>query len=267
MNWSRRLAAALLGCTLLWAGSSAGARDTEDERLRAIGPDESMGTQPQRTPVKLALPWFALRRVLLTGEEEHLWIVDGLIVMVRHDPDAPTTSFSSGVDDDAAYERTPAAQKRPPELISGPATLQFDAQEWVQLMEAAEKTPLVPRRLMQQQASLGQDVLKVSIDHLPRLKLAAGNDDASPQTSSASPDTRGGSLLIKVEFRGKTSLLMEAGFLEEPLAITLGRARDGTPGLQMHYSPDYNHTFSRSWIWDDRAGRFRRWTNHQSQGC
>lgn len=434
MSWARRLAETLLASTLLWAGQATWARDVEAERLRAISPEELLDAQPQRTPVKLARPWFALRlrgtalevsevtrtqvsrdqfaavqtgsastltppkqkfqhvldlppgalmavgmvydqssdaslralvgrhpnllaspalltaqwrlslppapsaqaserwelftdvqrrldgqllagsmrlmarqgsqgavmelippahgmafqrqellwlgwlpgqtapgvllrRVLLTGEEEHLLIVNDQIAIARHDPDAPTVSFTSGVDEDAGYEQIPFGQKRPSEDIAGQATLQFDAQEWVRRMEAAEKTPLVPQRLMQQQTSLGNDVLKVFIDYLPRLTWTQGGDNATPEKSSASPNVWGGSLLVKVEFRGKTSVLMEAGFLEDPLSITLGLSSDGTPGLQMNYDPHYNNSFSRSWIWDDSAGRFRRWTNRQSQGC
>lgn len=220
-------------------------------------------------------PGLLVRRTLLTGEQEHLLILNGQITIARIDPDAPTVSFSSGVDDEAGFEQTPFAQKRPPEYIAGQAALKFDAQEWVRLLESAQKTPLVARRLMQQQASLGQEPLKVFIDYLPRLAFVTDADadantradDAAARASSASPDNWGGSLLIKVEFRGKTSVLMEAGYLEDPLAITLGQASDGTPALLMDYGPHYNNSFSRSWIWDAAAGRFRRWTNRQSQGC
>lgn len=212
-----------------------------------------------------ATPAVLLRRVLLTGEQEHLLILRGQITIARVDPDAPTVSFSSGVDEDAAFERTPFDQKRPPEEIAAQAELQFAASEWVALMASAEQTPLVPRRLMQQQANLGKDTLKVSIDYLPRATRA--NPAAGSQASSASPDMWGGSLLVKVEFRGKASVLMEAGFLEDALSIRLGQASDGTPALHMDYGPHYNNSFTRSWIWDDSTGRFRRWTNRQSQGC
>lgn len=213
------------------------------------------------------VPSVLLRRVLLTGELEYVLILGHQLAIARIDPDAPTVSFSSGVDEEAGFELIPFGQKRPPEPISEQATLRFDAEEWVGLMEAAKKTPLVPRRLMQQQASLGKDTLRVFIDYLPRFAMPADTDDAGPRTSSAYPDNWGGALLIKVEFRGKTSVLMEAGFLEDPLTITLGTVSDGTPGLQMYYGPHYNNSFSLSWIWDDSAGRFRRWTNRQSQGC
>lgn len=210
-------------------------------------------------------PSFVLKRTWLTGEEEFVVGLNQKLAKQTTDPDNPYRAFSSGVAETESHPLKPAGQKRAyPSALSNPVLVAFDASEWSRQREAALKTPLMPRRLLEQTVDLNGSPVKVWAEYLPRLQRSEGS---RTEASSATEQFWGGDVAIKVSFRGKTTVLMEAGYLEDPMQIRIGLTQDGEVAIHMDYVPHYNNSFTRWWVWDDASARFRRWLDYQSQGC
>ncbi len=211
-------------------------------------------------------PSFVLKRTWLTGEEEHVVVINGLQAIERRDADAPWQLFSSGVDDTDNGGRRPAGQTLPlPTSLNETGQISFDANAWNLALEEAQRRPLEPRRIAQNQTTLDGEPLQVWVDYLPRSSKAMAAADR--KGSSATDLGWRGQMVMRAKFRGHTSVLIELDTLEDPLHLSVGLALGQTPAISMQHDPHYNNSFHRWWIWDDKAGRFKRWLIKHSQGC
>ena len=97
------------------------------------------------------------------------------------------------------------------------------------------------------------------MEYLPRVE--------SPQESSGNRPAWGGDVVVRVFFRGKSQVLMEAsppdgGAFELAVGVIGEEA-----GIRVRHQPHYNNSFIYYWIYDKEDQRFRRLSSEQSQGC
>lgn len=230
-------------------------------------------------------PDFLLKRTLLTGEIDIILVYAGLLGLTSHDPDLPTSYFSSGVEPESNGFMWNKKWPMPgPIKFAGQGSFSIGEEEWhkklypnVSLpyedaLQANRSTlpplkepssaidPLaLPIMLADRQFKLNGETIRFTLEHLPR----ASNQGLS----SANSTIWGGSVVVRAFFRGKSQPLMEA---EKPdsgiFTLSVGLI-DGEPGIRVDHQPHYNNSFSQYWIYDKAESRFRRMQIEHSQGC
>lgn len=204
-------------------------------------------------------PDFLLKRSVISGEIEYLLVISPLFGMTGEDPDHPVEYSSSGVDPES---NTLSWHKDYPP----PGNFQFvrkgkfsiSEEEWkAQLPDDSAK---LPKLLAETQFKLNGETMRFTLEHLPR---TGGNATSTSLTSFS----WGGSVLLRVSFRGKSQVLTQlAAPNEGEHAINIGMI--GTqPAVLLDYNPHYNNSMAWYWIYDSQQARFRRFLRQHSQGC
>ena len=185
-------------------------------------------------------------------------VITPIFNSIRSDRDQPSTYFSSGVDPESNTFEWGNKQSNPKRIeFARQGTFSIGEEEWrTQLPDDALS---LPRTLTDRQFVLSGEKIRFSLEHLPRAK---------PQNnSSANGNMRGGSVLVKVAFRGKTQVLMEA---EQPdggsFTLSVGMV-DGKPSVRVDHQPHYNNSFRQYWTYDEFESRFRHLRIEHAQGC
>lgn len=203
-------------------------------------------------------PDMLLKRQWLTGEYEYLLVVAGQHGVVMVDPVRPYQGFSSGIENSASLSRHRTQIASLPGPRFGKAALNITESEWNPWASASTG---LPTRVYDRSLGLEGETLRVTVDSLP----TANYDPARVDTSTA---FWGSGLLVRVHFRGRSQVLMNAGGLDGGrLRLQLDQI-DGQPALQIQFQPHYNNGFTHYWRWsEDAGGRFKRLVTYQEQGC
>lgn len=204
-------------------------------------------------------PDFLLKRSIISGEIEYLLVISPLLGMTGEDPDHPVEYSSSGVEPES--NSLSWHKDYPP-----PGNFQFvrkgkfsiSEQEWkAQLPDDSAK---LPKLLAETQFKLNGETMRFTLEHLPR---AGGNATSTSLTSFS----WGGSVLLRVSFRGKSQVLTQLAAPNEG-AHTINIGMIGAqPAVLLDYNPHYNNSMAWYWIYDSQQARFRRFLRQHSQGC
>ena len=196
-----------------------------------------------------------LKRVTLTGEVQYLLRLGTHTAIASLDPDHPYRIFSSGVDDYSTTTRHVRESRLLPEGPFGRAAFSSDDAPYNTKLAALTKLPaILEDRLLQMDA----DTFRFTLEYIPRVD--------SRDESTGGEEFWGGPVAVKVRFRNTTTTLMEMGELDGGFRMQIDRV-EGVPAIRFDYAPHYNNEFSRYWLWDEQARRFKRWLINQSQGC
>lgn len=203
-------------------------------------------------------PDLLLRRTWVTGEIDFVLVVSPMLATAYFDPDHPATYFSSGVEPDSnAFEWHKDQPVPAPVKFISKGTFSLGEEEWIRLLP--DYTVSLPKVLADRQFKLNGEIIRFTLEHLPRAE--------NETVSSAGNDMWGGSVLVKVSFRGKSQVLMQAGQPDSgKFSLSVGWL-NGKPGVMINHQPHYNNSFIRYWLFDEAESRFRRMQSVQSQGC
>lgn len=203
-------------------------------------------------------PDLLLKRTWVTGEIDFVLVVSQMLATAYFDPDYPATYFSSGVEPDSnTFEWHKDRPLPAPVKFVNKGTFSIGEEEWIRLLP--DYASPLPKVLADRQFKLNGETIRFTLEHLPRTENEA--------VSSAGNFMWGGSVLVKVNFRGNSQVLMQA---ERPdsgqFSLSIGLV-NGKPGVKINHQPHYNNSFIRYWIFDEAETRFRRLQSEQSQGC
>lgn len=232
-----------------------------------------------------AEPDILLKRTLLSGHVDIVLVVGTMRQFVSHDPDLPASFFSSGVEPESngfSWNRN-----RPlvvPISFASHGIFSVREEVWlkklypnatqhdqdVQQSEPTEsrstgeppfqrQLPTLPVSISDRQFNFKGETIRFTMEYLPRVE--------SPQESSGNRPAWGGDVVVRVFFRGKSQVLMEAsppdgGAFELAVGVIGEEA-----GIRVRHQPHYNNSFIYYWIYDKEDQRFRRLSSEQSQGC
>lgn len=202
-----------------------------------------------------------LERTWITGEVDHVLVIDGALGLAYQDPDRPQQAFSSGAlatDSESRHAGQPALQAQ---QMKARAAFSIGEQSWNEAAARAEAAG-VPAVLFDRQLKLGDEAVRFTVEHLPRW---AGREG---EASSASDQMFwSGPLIVKAHFRGRSQVLLQTGLLDSGnFRLQLGEL-DGQPALHVAIQPHYNNSFDHQWVWSAADGRFKRVARSQQQGC
>jgi len=205
-------------------------------------------------------PDAVLRRIWITGEQDYVMVMGQHYASLYIDTDRPQQGFSSGVEESSLISwHASQSEVLLPESLDGPA-FNIGEQEWNNaLMENSRGLPFT---LADRQVRLGMETLRFSMEYLPRYP------ELMNEPSSSSADVmRVGPVLVRVTFRGRSQVLMQAPALDGGrFEVRTGRV-DGQPVIQINHHPHYNNGFSQYWLYSESERRFRRVAISQEQGC
>jgi hypothetical protein len=204
-------------------------------------------------------PDLLLKRTWVTGEIDFVLVISPMLGSVYLDPDRPATYFSSGVSPEVNSFVWHKGQSKPEAInFVRQGSFSIGEDDWSsKLSHDALSLPIV---LTDRQFKLNGETIRFTLEHLPR---------AEYQTkSSASRNIFwGGSVLVKVIFRGKTQVLMQAGQPDSGnFTLSVGLS-GGKLSVMIDHQPHYNNGFTYYWIFDESESRFHRLRVAQSQGC
>lgn len=206
-----------------------------------------------------ALPDALLRRVWITGEEDYVLSLGGRTATAYLDRDHPVSGFSSGVEESSSEWRHVSKVAEAPGDFQAAASFRLDWSLWSGANERIEAG--LPFTLADRQVRLGAETVRFTIDYLPRAMPREG------EFSSAADRLWEGPWLVRVTFRGRSQVLMQAHSPDEGAhGISVGMS-NGQPAIHIDYNPHYNNSFNYSWRYSEEEQRFRRESVHQSQGC
>ncbi len=204
------------------------------------------------------VPDLLLRRTWVTGEVDFVLVVSPMLATAYFDPDRPATHFSSGVEPDDntfAWHKTQPVPE-PIQFVSK-GSFSLGEEEWVHQLQ--DRAALMPKVLADRQFKLNGETIRFTLEHLPRI------ENATP--SSTGTSEWDGSVLVKVTFRGKSQVLMQAQSPDSgQFSLSVGLV-NGKAGVKIDYQPHYNNGFIRYWILDETQTHFRRLRSEHSQGC
>ena len=194
----------------------------------------------------------------LTGEVDIVPVVSPMLATAYFNPDRPAAYFSSGVDPGSnAFEWHKDQPVPTPVKFISKGAFSIGEEEWIRLLP--DRAALLPKVLADRQFKLNGETIRFTLEHLPRAK--------NETPSSTGNFIWGGSVLVKVTFRGKSQVLMQA---EQPdsgqFSLSVGVV-NGKAGVKIDHQPHYNNSFTRYWIFDETETRFRQLQSEQSQGC
>jgi hypothetical protein len=207
-------------------------------------------------------PDLILKRVWVTNETDYIFVLGSTFRSLYVDEDYPYQKFSSGAMDEINLRRH-INQKEPlPGRLFSTNGFAISEETWSKgLQKFSEKD--LPHKLWERRLKLGDESISFSFEYLPRY-----NAYGAGASSQSDGFFWGGPVLVKVNFRGETQVLMQAYGLDgNSFRINIDKV-NGQPAIKIGYQPHYNNDLSRYWIWKPAPdGRFIRLFNEQSQGC
>jgi hypothetical protein len=203
-------------------------------------------------------PDLLLKRTWVTGEIDFVMVVSSMgLATAYFDPDRPIYYFSSGVgmeDEELQEHKDRRPMQAPPEFINKGSFSIRDEVWWKLVAEAA----LLPKVLDDRQFELDGENIRFTLEYLPRAKEGL---------SSTNHYHWDGNVLVKVFFRGRSQVLMQAASPDgDPFSLFIGLV-NGKLGIKINYQPHYNNMFTRYWIFDEVEKHFRRFSIYHEQGC
>lgn len=203
-------------------------------------------------------PDLLVRRTWVTGEVDFVLVITPMLGTARLDPDRPAHYFSSGVEPDSnALEWHQGEPLPAPIRFIGKGAFSLGEDAWRGLLP--EPAAPWPKLLADRSFKLDGETIRITLEHLPRAKPAT--------PSSQVDDPLMGSVLVKLSFRGRMQVLMQAASPSDGwFALSVGWI-DGVPGVMIDHQPHYNNRYTQYWAFDESTQRFRRRQVHHSQGC
>ncbi|HEY0065178.1 MAG TPA: hypothetical protein VGC21_23870 [Telluria sp.] len=202
-----------------------------------------------------ALPDMLLRRTRLTGDVQYVF-VQGVDVAVLRIPDAKRASYySSGVEPDSNVFTWPTTRSAPaPFRLTRKGGFTISGEAWQRALGAP--APALPRLIAERQYKLDKDVIRFTLEYLPR---------AEGPGSSAGDEAWVGQVVVRVFYRGKSQVLMEAAAPDDSdFSLSFGTL--GTQAaIKVDYHPHYNNTLHYHWTFD--GARFQQVLDVHEQGC
>lgn len=200
-------------------------------------------------------PDLLLRRTWVTGEMDYVLVVSPMLATAYYDPDHPD-HYSTSLDGNSYIWHRDQAEPSPIKFIRS-GQFSIGEEEWVRHLPDSEAQ--LPKEIADRQFRLNGETIRFSLEHLPRLQI--GNE------SSAYHETWTGTVLVRVTFRGKSQVLMQASQPSEGLFSLSVGVVNGKPSVKIDHQPHYNNSFTRYWVYDEKMARFRRLRDEFSQGC
>lgn len=201
------------------------------------------------------LPDLVVRRTRLTGDVQYVLVL-GIEFSVLRIPDPRRASyFSSGVEPESNSFDWPTGSAPPAAAgLVRKGGFAIDGATW--LRDLGSPPPLVPKLLAERQYTLDNEVIRFTLEYLPR---------AQGEASSAGDDMWLGEVVVRVFYRGKSQVLMEASAPDDGnFALSFG-TRAGRPAIKIDHQPHYNNAMEYHWEFDGE--RFQQVLATQSQGC
>lgn len=200
-------------------------------------------------------PDLFLRRTWVTGEMDYVLVVSPMLATAYYDPDHPDV-YSTSLDGNSYTWHKDRTEPTPIKFIRS-GQFSIGEEEWGRHLPDGEVQ--VPKEIADRQFKLSGESIRFSLEHLPRLQ--------GGKESSAFHQTWAGTVLVRVTFRGKSQVLMQASQPSEGLfSLSVGIV-DGRPSVKIDHQPHYNNSFTRYWMYDETAMRFRRLRDEFYQGC
>lgn len=204
-------------------------------------------------------PDLILRRIWVTGEIEYVLVVGPTLSSVYVDTDNPYRSFSSGVEESFSISRHINQQAPLPKGRFGKSAFAISEEVWNRALGRADQK--LPRLIADRQLKIGDENIRFTFEYLPR-------SDSQEISSLSNAFVWGGPVLVKVHFRNKTQVLMQAPSLDGGSFRVQVDKINGEPAIEISFSPHYNNSFTNYWIWNpSQDGRFLRLLILHSQGC
>lgn len=200
-----------------------------------------------------------LKRVWVTDEIDYVLVVGSVLSSVYVDLDRPYQSFSSGVEESLSISRHMSQQVPLPIGHFGKSAFEISEETWNAALGSPEKN--LPRLIADRKLKLGDESIRFTFEYLPRAESQAAS-------SRGAAFLWQGAVLVKVHFRNKTQVLMQAPNLDGgPLRVQVDHI-NGESAIEISFSPHYNNSFASYWVWNpSQEGRFMRLFTHHSQGC
>ncbi|GLS94167.1 hypothetical protein [Piscinibacter gummiphilus] len=207
-----------------------------------------------------------VRRVAPSGQVDHAVVFGGLVASASIDPDHPATAFSSGADEAENPETAAigvwrhAGDTRPlPPPRFGTAAFTVSSETW---FAATAGPPALPARFVDRQLDLASERLRFTLDYQPLAGYDAALGSSAPEGAHHL-----GPVLVRVHFRQRTQVLMQAADPDgAPLRVQVDQL-GGQPAIAIDYQPHYNNQYRITWLWNPATGRFERSFIRHSQGC
>lgn len=201
-----------------------------------------------------AQPDLVLRRTRLTGDV-------GYVMVLGHErrqvaiADATTAHyFSSGVEPESNGFSWPAQAPIPaPFLLARQGGFTIKGEDW--LRELATP-PALPKILAERQYKLQGETIRFTLEYVPRV---------SPELGWGSEEMWSGPVVVRVFFRGKSQVLMEAAAPDDDNFTLSFGLQSGKAAILIDYHPHYNNGLQYHWVFDGE--RFARVLAIHEQGC
>ncbi|MDQ8037204.1 MAG: hypothetical protein REI12_07260 [Pedobacter sp.] len=200
-----------------------------------------------------------LRRIWITGEQDYVFIIGKSFSTLYVDTDYPTRDFSSGAMGESSSKRH-LSQKVAIENAKFTGAFNVSEAVWKKLSEPAFEKNL-PLPLADLQIKLKEELLRFNLDYLPRSEANDG------ESSSSSNDFWMGPNLLRVTYRGKPQVLMQAQPPDSSIFRVEVGELNGRAVIRVSHSPHYNNSFTYYWLYSEEEGRFKRVLIDQGQGC
>ena len=186
---------------------------------------------------------------------DYVLVVSPMLATAYYDPDHPDV-YSTSLDGNSYTWHKDRTEPTPIKFIRS-GQFSIGEEEWGRHLPDGEVQ--VPKEIADRQFKLSGESIRFSLEHLPRLQ--------GGKESSAFHQTWAGTVLVRVTFRGKSQVLMQASQPSEGLfSLSVGIV-DGRPSVKIDHQPHYNNSFTRYWMYDETAMRFRRLRDEFYQGC
>lgn len=202
-----------------------------------------------------ARPDLVLRRTHLTGDVSYVMVLGHERALVTI-PDVATASyFSSGVEPESnGFSWAREAALPAPFLMARQGGFTITGEVWTR--EIGAPAPLLPKVIAERQFKLQGETIRFTLDYVPRVSQELGWGNAAMWN---------GPVLVRVWFRGRSQVLMEADAPDDDNFTLAFGLRGGSAAIQIGYHPHYNNGMQYHWVFDGE--RFRRVLAIHEQGC
>ena len=210
-------------------------------------------------------PDLVIKRTYLSGEFEYVLIISPVFNMIAVDMDRPIKAFSSGVDESAETIRHIESQPHLPPAKFGLAKLSIEEAIWNKKIRELSSNPNTKKTaLFDKQLKIKDETIRFSFEYIP---TTPASTDSAGNSSNENFRFWHGKVVVRVHFRGKSQVLMEASELDGSNFNLSVDMVDNQPAIYINYYPHYNNEFNYYWIMPSDKNRFMRWYTYHSQGC